>query len=111
MDCDGGCMHITKPRTLVALTAALMLMGGPVLAKQAAPVRPAAGSGGDIVNYGQIHSPVVGRGGMVVSQNTLASRIGADILEQGGNAVDAAVAMGFALAVTLPRAGNREANR
>ncbi|HRL07355.1 MAG TPA: gamma-glutamyltransferase, partial [Brevundimonas diminuta] len=69
-------MHITKPRTLVALTAALMLMGGPVLAKQAAPVRPAAGSGGDIVNYGQIHSPVVGRGGMVVSQSDPATRVG-----------------------------------
>lgn len=106
MDCDGGCMHITKPRTLVALTAALMLMGGPVLAKQAAPVRPAAGSGGDIVNYGQIHSPVVGRGGMVVSQSDPATRVGVEILRQGGNAVDSAVAVAFAEAVTLPRAGN-----
>jgi gamma-glutamyltranspeptidase/glutathione hydrolase len=43
---------------------------------------------------------------MVVSQNDLASKIGRDILRQGGNAVDAAVATGFALAVTLPRAGN-----
>ena len=59
-----------------------------------------------LLNYPSIHHPVVSNGGMVVSQNTLASRIGADILEQGGNAVDAAVAMGFALAVTLPRAGN-----
>jgi gamma-glutamyltranspeptidase/glutathione hydrolase len=42
----------------------------------------------------------------VVSQNETASRIGADILKQGGNAVDAAVAVAFALAVTLPRAGN-----
>lgn len=49
---------------------------------------------------------MIGRGGMVVSQNTIASRVGADILRRGGNAVDAAVAMGFALAVTLPRAGN-----
>ena len=43
---------------------------------------------------------------MVVSQNHHATKVGYEILEQGGNAVDAAVAMGFALAVTLPRAGN-----
>ena len=43
---------------------------------------------------------------MVVSQNYHATKVGYEILEQGGNAVDAAVAMGFALAVTLPRAGN-----
>ena len=44
--------------------------------------------------------------GMVVSQERQATRIGVDILQQGGNAVDAAVAVGFALAVTLPKAGN-----
>ena len=44
--------------------------------------------------------------GMVVAQEKLAARIGADVLRQGGNAVDAAVATGFALAVTYPRAGN-----
>jgi gamma-glutamyltranspeptidase/glutathione hydrolase len=43
---------------------------------------------------------------MVVSQNYHATEVGYEILEKGGNAVDAAVAMGFALAVTLPRAGN-----
>lgn len=50
--------------------------------------------------------PVLARNGMVASQEARASRIGVDILERGGNAVDAAVAVGFALAVTLPRAGN-----
>jgi len=44
--------------------------------------------------------------GMVVAQEKLAARIGADILQKGGNAVDAAVAVGFAMAVTYPRAGN-----
>ena len=43
---------------------------------------------------------------MVVSQNTHATEAGYEILSKGGNAVDAAVAVGFALAVTLPRAGN-----
>ncbi|MDC1512856.1 gamma-glutamyltransferase [Porticoccaceae bacterium] len=50
--------------------------------------------------------PLVSDRGMVVSQEMIASQVGADILARGGNAVDAAVATGFALAVTLPRAGN-----
>jgi gamma-glutamyltranspeptidase/glutathione hydrolase len=50
--------------------------------------------------------PVVSTLGMVVSQEAIASQVGADILAAGGNAIDAAVATGFALAVTLPRAGN-----
>ncbi len=49
--------------------------------------------------------PVVARHGMVVTQEAAASRVGRDVLRLGGNAVDAAVAVGFALAVTLPRAG------
>ena len=44
--------------------------------------------------------------GMVVAQEKIAARIGADMLKRGGNAVDAAVATGFAMAVTYPRAGN-----
>ena len=59
-----------------------------------------------IIRYDSIHHPTIARNGMVVSQNRLASQIGRDILARGGNAVDAAVAVGFALAVTLPRAGN-----
>jgi gamma-glutamyltranspeptidase/glutathione hydrolase len=49
---------------------------------------------------------VVARDGMVVAQEQRAARIGVTILGRGGNAVDAAVAVGFALAVTYPRAGN-----
>ena len=46
------------------------------------------------------------KNGMVSSQEAIASTVGVDILRKGGNAVDAAVATGFALAVTYPRAGN-----
>src|SRR5262249_9082841 len=49
---------------------------------------------------------VLARHGMVVAQEARAARIGVEILEKGGNAVDAAVAVGFALAVTHPQAGN-----
>ncbi len=49
---------------------------------------------------------VTAQRGMVVTQEARASRIGVDILRRGGNAVDAAVAVGFAMAVTYPRAGN-----
>ena len=51
-------------------------------------------------------TPVTARHGMVVTQETRASKIGVDVLKRGGNAIDAAVAVGFALAVTYPRAGN-----
>ena len=50
--------------------------------------------------------PVLASHGMVVAQEGKAAKIGVDILRRGGNAVDAAVATGLALAVTLPRAGN-----
>ena len=53
-----------------------------------------------------IAKPALGRHGMVATQEAAATRVGLDILKRGGNAVDAGVAIGFALAVTLPRAGN-----
>lgn len=53
-----------------------------------------------------VFHPVVARNGMVASEQELASQIGLDILKAGGNAVDAAVGIGFALAVALPNAGN-----
>ena len=53
----------------------------------------------------RIH-PEIASDFMVVTQNALATNAGYEILRKGGNAVDASVAVGFALAVTLPRAGN-----
>ena len=59
-----------------------------------------------IVEYNSINHPVIDDKGMVVSQRMIASEVGAEMLKKGGNAVDAAVATGLALAVVLPRAGN-----
>jgi gamma-glutamyltranspeptidase/glutathione hydrolase len=83
---------------LIALTLAI-ICHGPANSQEGrrgfyAP--PAAGS----------FHPVFAEHGMVVAQEKLAAQIGADILGQGGNAIDAAVATGFALAVSYPRAGN-----
>jgi gamma-glutamyltranspeptidase / glutathione hydrolase len=58
------------------------------------------------VSTGADSVPVRARGGMVVSQERIAAGVGARILREGGNAVDAAVAAAFALAVTFPFAGN-----
>src|SRR3984885_5203144 len=54
---------------------------------------------------GTVHA-VVAEHGMVVAQEKIAARIGTDVLRRGGNAIDAAVATGFAMAVTYSRAGN-----
>jgi gamma-glutamyltranspeptidase / glutathione hydrolase len=83
---------------LLALLACLACLGP--LAAQAPAVIDAAP-----VTAARIEA-VAARHGMVVAQEGRAARIGVEVLEQGGNAVDAAVATGFALAVTYPRAGN-----
>src|SRR5579864_2740490 len=54
---------------------------------------------------GSVHS-IPAEHGMVVAQEKISAQVGAEILRRGGNAVDAAVATGFAMAVTYPRAGN-----
>ncbi len=58
--------------------------------------------------YGELDlvHPVFATEGMVATQEAMATEVGLEILKDGGNAVDAGVAVGFALAVTLPRAGN-----
>jgi len=60
----------------------------------------------DYIDYPHPFHPTTSSSGMVVSQSALSSDIGVKILDMGGNAVDAAVAVGFSLATTLPRAGN-----
>src|SRR4029453_441527 len=51
-------------------------------------------------------APVGGEHGMIVTAHQLATKVGVDVLKRGGNAVDAAVAVGYALAVVYPAAGN-----
>jgi gamma-glutamyltranspeptidase / glutathione hydrolase len=84
--------------------AALFLLAGamPCLAQSSSMPAP----GQPILSAQSRLLPVLAQKGMVSSQERRASEVGVDILRLGGNAVDAAVATGFALAVTLPRAGN-----
>lgn len=84
---------------LSCLVAALPVAG------QAAVVDPLAFEntpGGQAIGI----APTPGRNGMVVVAQDLAAHVGADILARGGNAVDAAVAVGYAMAVVYPAAGN-----
>lgn len=92
--------------TALALVLALSAPLAALAQQEAPPASDAKGTGGDLVGYNSIHHPIIGRDGMVVTQNKLGAQVGAEILRKGGNAVDAAVAVGIAQALTLPRAGN-----
>ncbi|TIN07212.1 MAG: gamma-glutamyltransferase, partial [Mesorhizobium sp.] len=81
-------MHLTR-RTLIAVSFALTVAFTPSAAVFAASPAPAKGEHG-----------------MVVTAQHLATEVGVDVLKKGGNAVDAAVAVGYALAVVYPNAGN-----
>src|SRR6201981_3309196 len=56
--------------------------------------------------HGASVAPVGGEHGMVVTAHQLATKVGVDVLKRGGNAIDAAVAVGYAMAVVYPSAGN-----
>lgn len=100
-----SCRHKPLARVLV-VTLASLFISHTALAKGPVPV-PASAQ--PTVNYDltyDIVSPVTGKQGMVATEQALATQIGIDILKKGGNAIDAGVAVGFALAVVLPNAGN-----
>ncbi|MDJ1159749.1 gamma-glutamyltransferase [Chelatococcus sp. SYSU_G07232] len=98
-------MASRPPRLLTAILAAGLALAPLAVRAQGAPPGMPAGGQAILSDTARL-LPVVARNGMVVSQEAEATRVGVDILRRGGNAVDAAVAVGFALAVTLPRAGN-----
>ena len=93
---------ISHPFNLVVLSFSFLAVNP----STSAATPPTAAPQTAIYSQMAIHHPVWAKSGMVASQEAMATKIGLDILKQGGNAVDAAVAVGYALAVTLPRAGN-----
>ena len=99
-----------KPKLILTnLSLALMLGISPIAQSKLLP-QPATNASQLAANRydssNDIFHPVYGKNGMVASEQGLATQVGLDILKQGGNAIDAAVAVGFALAVVLPNAGN-----
>ena len=85
----------------IAIAAAALSAAAAFGLAQTAPPAPAP-----ILTSTARFLPVVAKNGMVASQEKLATHVGVEILKEGGNAIDAAVAVGFALAVTHPQAGN-----
>lgn len=99
-----------KPKLILTnLSLALMLVISPIAQSKLLP-KPATNASQLAANRydssNDIFHPIYGKNGMVASEQGLATQVGLDILKQGGNAIDAAVAVGFALAVVLPNAGN-----
>ena len=86
---------LSRMRHALVAVLALALLPGPAGAQQAA-----------LYDERDLIHPVFAAHGMVASQEETATRVGVEVLKNGGNAVDAAVAVAFALAVTLPSAGN-----
>lgn len=84
----------------------LAALAGPALGQRATSARPAKLSATVANQLPPATAPVVAQHALVVSAHPAASQVGRDIMQQGGNAYDAAVAVQFALAVVLPVAGN-----
>jgi gamma-glutamyltranspeptidase/glutathione hydrolase len=85
--------HAMRCRFVVAMVAVTVGFGSAHAQERSADQPPLA-------------MPAATKHGMVVAQEKIAAKVGAEIMARGGNAVDAAVATGFAMAVTYPRAGN-----
>lgn len=85
-------MTMNALKRIIALAIVVVLL----------PIFPTA----DLQIYGSSREPVRGRHGMVAAQHELASQVGVAIMKKGGNAVDAAIAVGLTLAVVYPEAGN-----
>lgn len=94
-----------RPVLGAALFAALVF-SPPLLAQTSSPPAPAFQEDRRVLLEADQHQPVRFEKAMVVAGESIATEVGREILARGGNAVDASVATGFALAVTLPRAGN-----
>jgi gamma-glutamyltranspeptidase / glutathione hydrolase len=92
--------------SLSSLCAALALLAAGAPLAAVAQALPAATGHVDYDLEDTIIHPVHALHGMVSSESALASDVGVEVLRKGGNAVDAAVAVGFALAVTMPNSGN-----
>jgi gamma-glutamyltranspeptidase/glutathione hydrolase len=97
-----------KPQFIASLLSLFLLVASPGQAddNKTSGSSKVAAEQSAIIDYKERFLPVVARHGMVVGTEQMATEAGIRILQQGGNAVDAAVATGFALAVTYPRAGN-----
>lgn len=100
-----------KAAAHAALAAAFLLtIAAPATAQTQTGASAAAKSdfagANSLLSYPSLFHPVVADHGIVAAQDKLAAEVGRDILARGGNVVDAAVATGFALAVTHPQAGN-----
>jgi gamma-glutamyltranspeptidase/glutathione hydrolase len=91
-----------KPPPKVVFAAALLV----ILSAGAIALYPQSPPAPDSRHFDWPAQPVRGAKAMVVSDEKLASEVGAEIMKRGGNAIDAAVAVGFALAVMDPEAGN-----
>ena len=90
-------------KLFAGLCAAALLCPASTLAKDTATIKTNKEA---ILTYDSRLFPVMAENGMVSAQDMIAAEVGRDILQRGGNAIDAAVATGFALAVTHPQAGN-----
>lgn len=105
-------LHTSNPRKLTlvsALALSMAIASATSWAREANTKLTAPTSTAATHNYDyemNVFHPVQAANGMVATEQNLASQIGLEILKNGGNAVDAAVAIGFSLAVSLPNAGN-----